>query len=153
MKTTKTNQKPQSAIAKALKFLSYKNRSLKEINDYLVKKNFSSIEIGKTIEKLIEYKFIDDDKFSEIFIRSRQLKGKSKKLISLELKQKGINVETIEKNLEKSQDDLKTAKQYLEKRINQFKNLDPEKRKNRIISRLQSRGYNWDIIREILKNI
>jgi len=150
MKTNQSNT-PSTPFNKALKYLSYKNRSTKEIYDYLKKKDFSDNEITEAIEKLIEYKFLDDTNFSEIFIRDRQLKGRSKRMISYELKQKGVNKETTEMSLNKAQEDLKTAKEYIEKRMHQFDRLDPEKSKQRIIGRLQSRGYNWDIIKEVLK--
>lgn len=153
MKTTKKPKPSQAPFNKALKYISYKNRSLKEVYDYLVKNNYSDEEIKEAIEKLIEYKFIDDEKFSEIFVRNRQLKGRSKKMISYELRQKGINKETLENSLDSAQNDLKTAKEYIEKRLHQMKNLDPEKRTQRIINRLKSRGYNWDIIKKVLEYI
>lgn len=153
MKTTKKPKPSQAPFNKALKYISYKNRSLKEVYDYLVKNNYSDEKIKEAIEKLIEYKFIDDEKFSEIFVRNRQLKGRSKKMISYELRQKGINKETLENSLDSAQNDLKTAKEYIEKRLHQMKNLDPEKRTQRIINRLKSRGYNWDIIKKVLEYI
>jgi len=121
------------------------------MNDYLEKNNFSEKEINETVEKLLDYKFIDDDKFSEMFIRDRQLKGRSRRMISYELKRKGVNKEVVEQTLDRAQEDFKTAKEYIEKRIHQFNRLDPDKRKQRIIGRLQSRGYNWDTINKVLK--
>jgi len=150
MTQSKKNIIPSTPFNKALKYLSYKNRSTKEIYDYLKKKEYSEEEIRDAIEKLIEYKFLDDSNFSEIFIRDRQLKGRSKKYISYELKQKGINRDLTEETLRNAQDDLKTAKEYMEKRIHQFNRLDPEKRKQRIVGRLQSRGYSWDVIKKLL---
>src|SRR4030065_223492 len=107
MKTNRNSNNPErnTPFSKALKYLSYKNRSTKEIYDYLLKKNFSEEEITQAIEKLIEYKFLDDSSFSEIFIRDRQLKGRSKRMISYELKQKGVNKETAEESLNKAQED------------------------------------------------
>ncbi len=151
MKTNKTN--PLTPFDRALKYLSYKNRSTKEIYDYLKKKEFSDEEITSAIEKLVEYKFLDDKNYSEIFTRDRQLKGRSKRMISYELKQKGINKDLSEMTLENAQDDLKTAKEYIGKRLHQFNRLDPEKRKQRIVGRLQSRGYSWDVIKKVLQEI
>lgn len=153
IKNKRGSKTPQSPFNKAIKFLSFRNRSVKEINDYLKKKGFFENEINETIEKLIEFKFIDDTKFSELFIRNRQLKGRSKKMISYELKIKGINREIIEESLEFSQNDLKTAKEYIEKRLHQFERFTSEEKSRKIISRLRSRGYNWDVIKEILKEI
>ncbi len=152
-KTIQSSKTIQTPFNKALKYISYKNRSLKEVHDYLVKNNYSDEQIKETIEKLIEYKFVDDEKFSEIFIRNRQLKGRSKKMISYELRQKGINKETLEQSLSDAQNDFKTAKEYIEKRLHQMKNLEPEKRTQRIINRLKSRGYNWDTIKKVLNYI
>lgn len=149
MKTSKT--KLQSPFDRALRYLSYKNRSTKEIYDYLKKKEYTDDQINEAIGKLVEYKFLDDSNFSEIFIRDRQLKGRSKRMISYELKQKGINRDLSDKSLEDAQDDLKTAKEYIDKRMSQFNRLDPDKRKQRIIGRLQSRGYSWDVIKKVLQ--
>ena len=153
MKTTRNKNIPQDPFSKALKYISYKNRSLKEVAEYLKKNDYSSEQIKDTLEKLMDYKFVDDEKFSEVFIRNKQYKGKSKKLISYELKQKGINKELSESALENADEDLITAKNYIKKRISQFSRLDPEKRKQRIVGRLQSRGYSWDVIKEVLKQI
>lgn len=148
MKTKQNN--PQTAFTKALKYLSYKNRSVKEVFDYLLKKGYDNKEINEAIEKLMEYKFIDDRNFSEVFVRDRQIKGRSKRMIGYELKQKGVNKDLTESTLENAQDDLKTAQEYIEKRLQQFQRLDPEKRKQRIVGRLQSRGYSWDVIKKVL---
>lgn len=150
---TKQNNTPDTAFNKALKFLSYRQRSTKEVYDYLKKKEYSEESINETIQKLNEYKFLNDEEFARTFTNSRQIKGKSKRTIAFELKLRGINRETAEQTLDSSQDDLKTAKEYIEKRIHQFENLEPEKRKKRIISRLQARGYSWDVIKKLLEKI
>ncbi len=150
-KSKNLQDNPRSSFNKALRFLSYRARSTKEINDYLVKNNFSETEITETIEKLIDYKFLDDREFSKNFINSRQIRGKSKRMISFELKYKGVNKDIAEQTLSASQEDIITAGKYIEKRIHQFEKLEPEKKNQRIISRLRSRGYNWDIIKEVLK--
>jgi SOS response regulatory protein OraA/RecX len=74
-------------------------------------------------------------------------------MISYELKRKGINKEVVEQTLDSAQEDIKTAKEYIEKRLHQFQKLEPGNKTKRIIGRLQSRGYNWDIIKEVLKSI
>lgn len=148
---TRQNRIPDTPFNKALKFLSYRQRSTKEIYEYLKKKEYSDDQINETIQKLNEYKFLNDEEFAKTFTNSRQIKGKSKRTIAFELKLKGVNKDVSEKTLEESQEDIKTASEYIEKRKHQFEKLDPEKRKKRIISRLQSRGYNWDVISEILE--
>lgn len=151
MKNDNSDPNSNSPFNKALKYLSYRPRSTKEIVDYLSKKNFSEEDIKETLEKLNEYKFLDDAEFSRIFARSRQNKGKSKRIISIELRQKGISKQTAEKTLEESQDDLRTARKYIEKKIGQFNKLPKDEKKKKIINRLRLRGYNWDVISKILE--
>lgn len=123
------------------------------MHDYLVKKQYLEDEVNATIKQLIELKFLNDDDFARTFIENRQRKGKSKQSIQFELKLKGINKEQSEEVLEDAKSDLKTALLYIEKRLRQFERYKPEERQKKIISRLRSRGYNWDIISEVLKKL
>lgn len=144
---------PQTPFDRALKYLSYRARSVKEMHDYLAKKHYDEDEINSTLKQLIDLKFLNDDDFARQFTESRQRKGKSKRSIEFELKLKGINKEQSEGILEDAKSDLKTAMLYIEKRLHQFDRFTPEERQKKIINRLRSRGYNWDIISEILKKI
>ena len=144
---------PQSPFDRALKYLSFRQRSTKEIHDYLVKKQYEDNDIREAIEKLIELKFLNDDDFARLFTENRQRKGKSKKSIEFELKQKGISKEKATDILDFAKSDIKTALEYMTKRVKQFDRLEPELRQKRIISRLRSRGYDWDTISKVLKKL
>lgn len=123
------------------------------MSEYLVKKKYSEEDINQTLQQLIELHFLDDDDFARLFAQSRQRKGKSRRLISYELKQKGIGKEQAEKTLETAASDFKTALEYIKKRSRQFERYEPEERNKKIISRLASRGYGWDIISKVLKKL
>lgn len=121
--------------------------------DYLLKKKYDEEEISQTLKQLVEFHFLDDEDFARLFTESRQRKGKSKRLITYELKQKGIGKEQAEKTLETAASDIKTALEYIKKRSRQFERYTEEERNKKIISRLASRGYGWDIIGKILKKL
>lgn len=147
------NRLPQTPFTRAIRYLSFRARSIKEMHDYLVKKQYPEDEVNATIKQLIELKFLNDDDFARQFTESRQKKGKSKRSIEFELKMKGINKEQSGEILEDAKSDIKTAMLYIEKRLHQFDRFDKETRQKKIISRLRSRGYNWDIISEVLKKL
>lgn len=147
------NSSPQNPLNLSLKYLTIRARSVKELHDYLLKKGFTSTEINQTIEKLKELKFLNDENFARSFIENRQRKGKSKNAIAFELKQKGINKNHSESILVDANDDLKTALEYIEKRLHQFDRFDKIKRKQRIISRLSSRRFSWDVISKVLASL
>ena len=152
-KTRSNSLIPQTPFNRALKYLSFRPRSTKEMYDYLLKKKYSEEEINETLKQLVELHFLDDTDFARLFAESRQRKGKSKRLITYELKQKGIGKEEAEKTLETAASDFKTALKYIKKRSRQFERYEPEERNKKIISRLASRGYGWDLISKVLKKI
>src|SRR5690349_3371130 len=131
---------PQSSFDRALKYLSLRQRSVKEIHDYLVRKKYNEDEINEAIKRLVELKFLNDDDFARSFTENRQRKGKSKRAIEFELKLKGVNKDIADDVLEYSNSDYKTALEYITKRLKQFDRFEPEERQKKIISRLRSRG-------------
>ena len=153
MKTRTSNRIPLPPFERALKYLSVRARSTKEIFDYLKKKEYLEEDINDAIKRLVQLKFLNDDSFARGFTENRQRKGKSKKAIEFELKLKGITKEITEDVLEYSQSDYKIALEYITKRIKQFERYEPEERQKKIISRLRSRGFDWDIISKILKKL
>lgn len=144
---------PQNPFERALKYLSFRQRSVKEMNDYLVKKGYSQTEVNETIQKLLKLKFLNDEDFARTFTESRQRKGKSKRNIAFELKLKGVSKDKAEEVLGTTQDDEKTAMDYILKRIKQFEHYSSEDKQKKIITRLRMRGYNWDIISHVLKEV
>lgn len=123
------------------------------MHDYLARKEYSEEDIVDTLKQLVELKFLNDDNFARLFTENRQRKGKSKKSIEFELKMKGINKNQSEEILEDSKSDFKTAMEYISKHERAFQRYDPEEKQKKIISRLRSRGFNWDTISKVLKKL
>ena len=142
---------------KTLRFLSYRPRSEKELRDKLKKKKTSGEIINKIILRLKENNFINDEEFVKWWIEQRTtFKPRSFRLIKMELKQKGVSNDLIEKvidDLRLTIDDLKSAKKLIQKRLSRYKNLPREKKFQKIARFLSSRGFDYDIIKEIFKEI
>lgn len=141
------------AKGRAYRYLGFRARSEKEIRDYLAKKETAQIVIDQTIEHLKEFKYLDDNEFTEWWINQRQQhRPKSKMVIKMELKQKGISEEIIEKYLTDSKNDLEIAKQLFEKKQRTFARYTGNQYTQKVSQFLGRRGFNWDIIKEVLKN-
>ena len=156
MMKTRTKFKVQTPIPpfdRALKYLSLRQRSIKEINDYLTRKGYLEEDVNEAIARLVELKFLNDDDFARSFAENRQRKGKSKRAIAFELKLKGVNRKVTEDVLEYSKSDFKTAFEYISKRLKQFERFEPEEKQKKIIGRLRSRGYDWEVISKVLKKL
>lgn len=142
----------------ALRFLSYRPRSEKEVRDKLKSKDIDNSIIEKVINKLKDYKFINDLEFAEKWIESRlKFKPRSMKLIKFELKRKGISDELIGRLIHNSeliiQDDFESAKKLVEKKIEKFKNLSKQEVYERLGRFLASKGFSWDTIKKSIDEI
>lgn len=147
---------------KALEFLSYRTRSEKEVREKLKSKSsfakasegqgkFILEVIDKVIQKLKEKKFINDEEYARIFVENRlRFKPRSLRLIKMELKQKGIDLETINNLQLTIGSDLESAKKLVEKRIGRFKNLPKQKVYEKLGRFLASKGFNWDTIKKAI---
>ena len=139
-------------LNRALRFLSFRPRSEKEIRDYLSKKKVSELVVQKIISKLKENKFLNDMEFARWWIEQRTLiKPRAWRVIKIELKQKGISKETIEEleqNTEfKLQNDLEMAIKLAQNRLPRYKNLPKEEIYQKMGRFLVSKGFDWETIK------
>lgn len=144
---------PQYAFNRAVRYLSLRPRSKKEIEEYLLKKEFTPEVVTQTIDRLLDLNYLNDEEFGKTFMKSRQVyKGRSKYFITYELKQKGLDSTLIENLSSNAQDDLKTAKEFVERKRRVYSKLDKQEFKEKLMRLLQSRGFSYDIIRKSLED-
>jgi len=141
----------------ALRFLSYRTRSEKEVRDKLKTKQVEPQIIEKIIAKLKEKKFLNDEEFAKGWIESRlRFKPRSVRLIKLELKQKGIEEGIVDKMINDEGlmiNDLESAKKLVEKRIERIRGLPKQEIYQKLGRFLASKGFNWDIIKKSIDEI
>lgn len=156
---------------KALRFLSFRPRSEKEVRDNLAKKKSfgrgsgpSEATIELIIKKLKDYKFLDDLEFAKMWVQDRSLlKLKPLRVIKFELKQKGITEEIIEQVLSDSKEDekdLEKAKKIIDKKISKYlpagrqvKGLEKQKIREKLGRFLASRGFDYDTIKKSIDEV
>lgn len=146
-------------LNKAYFYLKFRPRSEREVRDYLYKKvsttHWSRDAADKIIVKLKDQGLINDGEFVAWFIRQRTaLKPKSQRLLTRELRQKGIDQGLIEKHFSKNRiDESSLAYAVLEKRWPRFKGLPREKRFEKSARFLMSRGFSYDIIKQSINKL
>ena len=138
------------AFNAAASFLKTRERSKKEIRDKLKTKEFTLTQIEKVLEKLERLNIVNDKRFAEMFVRDRmKLKPKGKKVLEIELKQKGIENTIIEEVLGElidSDSEKELLERVLEKAIKKYGDLGDKENKQKIIQYLISKGFSWDLI-------
>ncbi len=144
--------KQTSFLDKALKFLSFRPRSEQETRRYLMAKQTPETEITSIIAKLKHLKFLDDVEFCLWWQRHRdEFRPRSSYILRQELIRKGIDKEIITTHLDTSpSQDLKRAKAAFSRRAKKFLPLTDPKRKNRAYRYLISRGFSYDIIKQVI---
>lgn len=136
------------------RYLSYRDRSVKEIRDYLSRKQFSQELSDEIVAYLLEHKFLDDKSFAYNWVEYKKQCGRGPRKISFELYKKGIDKSLIEAAIEEQfkADDVDEIIQDLivRKRRSLKKGIKPFEQKQKIYAFLASRGYNFD---EIKRNL
>ena len=134
----------ERATQRALNFLSYRDRSEKEVTDNLTKAGFSSEVIENVLGRLSELSLVDDKKFARAWIENRnEFRPRGKRALAFELRQKGIAQVVIDESLGGSVDEdelaLKAARKYHLK----LNSLPRVEFKQKLIGHLARRGFNY----------
>ena len=133
---------------------SYKTES--EMENRLFEKGYDKKEIDRTMEFLKEYKFIDNRAYAEMYVKDR-LRSQGIQKIKYALLRKGIDEEEIEEVLNHvdRNSEEEVGVQLAIKKYKQLikKEEDIQKRKNKLGMYLASRGYEYSLVKEIVKEV
>ena len=167
-KTEIENLEQQSEFGKlyslALNYCLMRPHSKKEISDYLwrktlnrklknhktgefyEKKGVSKISVEQVLSRLIEKKYIDDEKFAKFWVENRnQRKGSSIKKLKSELFSKGVSSDIIEQVLsESNRNDEDEIQKIIAKKAKRY--TDEQK----LIAYLARQGFSFDEIKKAL---
>ena len=140
------------AKSAALRFLSFRRRTEKEIRDKLRKKGFDDKSIRTTIDKLKEYDLVNDSEFAAAWVKERlAYKPRGKRLLAQELWKRGIKKGIIDQVTEElCRDEEKSAAELLEKVKGRYKNLDPKVARRRMYGLLMRRGFSYETAKNAL---
>ncbi len=122
----------------------YIQKYLKKINILDLKIKYDEI-VNEVIEKLKEFKYIDDENYAKLFVKSRlENKPRSRFVLSSELFVKGVEKELANRVLDSLlPESIEILKKVYEKK---FKNEHISFEDKKKISFLQRKGFSWDDI-------
>ena len=136
-----------STIDQALSLLSHREHSKKELITKLKTRGNTEEEINVAIEQLENMNYLNDERFAEIFVRSRLSKPLGASRIQQELVQKGISSELAKIAIEEANADwFELAKQLKERKFGTAVSTD-FKEKAKQSRYLQYRGFDFEQIK------
>ena len=139
------------AFIAGLRLLSYRDHSEKELVLKLVQKGHKKIYAENAVEKLKEYRYIDDERVAEIYAKDLfERKGMSVHGIINELCRKGISREIAVNVAEKLDNDpILRIIDLLNTKYSRY--LNDEKGIRKTVAALQRLGYKWSDINSALR--
>ncbi|MBH1942391.1 RecX family transcriptional regulator [Mobilitalea sibirica] len=142
------------AKQKALALLKFMDRSEAELRKKLEDAFYPSQIIERTIAYVYEYGYINDERYTSIYIRNRK-HTKSKRIIKSELLTKGINKEIIDNiMMEEYQSETEDPEETAIKKAIYKKKKAPEEleyeEKQKLIASLYRKGFDIEKIRRVL---
>ena len=130
-------------------YCSYQDRCHKEVIEKLKTFNVKEHESNQIISNLINDNYLNESRFSESFVRGKfKIKNWGKIRIISELKRRNISPYNITLGLKEveDQDYLNKFEEIFKKKLSSLKNLSSDVKKKKIISYLQYRGWESNLI-------
>ncbi len=142
----------QKALDKVLRFATVRQRSEKEIYDYFKRKRIHVLIHEYIIEKLRHFELLDDEKFAKWWVEQRQaFRPKAKRILTQELRIKGIKPEIIDKVLGETKiDEEKMARELLAKKAYKWGGLEPRLARQKKSQYLAGKGFSWEVIEKVV---
>lgn len=144
------------AKQKAIAILKFMNRTEDELRSKLKSADYSDYIVNRTLDYVMEYGYVDDERFTSTYIRTRK-NVKSKRQLKAELNNKGIKKDLIDKILsieyelinDEDPEDIAIRK-AIAKKTKGLETQTPEE-KQKLLASLYRKGFQFDKIKKILK--
>ncbi|TAK29372.1 MAG: hypothetical protein EPO21_21580 [Chloroflexota bacterium] len=141
------------ALDAAVRYLSYRPRSEREVRMRLRRGNFAPEHVERVLETLRRYGYVDDAGFARYWKEARdQFSPRGSRLVAMELRQKGIDRDVIEDVVDDEQDD-EHAYTAARKKAQQLRALPYPDFRQRLGSYLARRGFDYDVISDVVQRL
>lgn len=142
------------AIDQAVRFLSYRPRSLQEVHKHLAGKDIPEPVINEAIEKLQEQGYVDDHSFARFWVQNRSaFKPRGSRALRYELRQKGVKASIIDQTLGEYLDETSAAYQAASGRTRRYRGSTRAVFQQKLGAFLQRRGFDYDTCRECIMRL
>jgi regulatory protein len=143
----------ERAFQQALLYLSYRARSESEIRRNLLKHEIPESVIEETLQRLRRDGLANDDQFARAWVENRStFRPRSRRMMELELRRKGLDEESTKSALE-DVDDEALAYEAAQKRSPRFKGLEWSGFRTKLSWFLARRGFPYSVITAVVTRI
>lgn len=142
------------AYQRGLLILSYRPRSIAEVQKKLSEQGFEPTVVDASIQRMKENGFLGDEQFARDWVENRAtFRPRSKRMLAMELRQKGVAEEAIQQALSETQDEESLAYQSAVQYARKIAGKDWETFRKRLGAYLLRRGFSYGTIAPILRQV
>ncbi|HEU4355582.1 MAG TPA: regulatory protein RecX [Actinomycetota bacterium] len=134
---------PLDCHERALRLLSVRPRSRRELELRLLRAGFDPEEVSGELDRLEAVGLVDDERFAREFAEHQFVRRRAgRRAVASGLAAKGVDRQTVERALvEVSGDDAQRADDLARSRVERLRGVGPEKAFTRLVSFLVRRGH------------
>ena len=153
----------EKLVNAALRFVSYRPRSERELSDFLTKKlskwkMSGTLLIEKVVERMRDLGYVDDRKFIAWWVEQRaSFRPKGKRALGSELRGKGIPATLIEEAFDDPSaaqfDEYESAQKVILKKTTVWAKMPKIEQKKKVYTFLAARGFSFEIISRIIDEL
>jgi regulatory protein len=136
--------------------LAAQDRTRHELATAMAAKNVPDEVAAGLLDRFEELGLVDDEAFAQRWVESRQARRhRSRLALRRELSGKGVDRETVDEVLStvSAEDELDAARAYAERALGGLSGLEPAVRRRRLTDRLARRGFGFNVISRVLKDV
>jgi regulatory protein len=135
------------AFQRAVRYLGMRPRSSAEIVTYLKRKEVDETVVEDVVRRLHEKGYLDDEAFARFWVDNRnRFRPRGAQALRHELRQKGVERETIDATLDEQDEDV-AATAALQPKVSRWSTLEKMEFEQKGISFLARRGFRFDVCR------
>jgi regulatory protein len=143
----------ERAFQQAMLFLSYRARSESEIRQNLRKHEIPEAIIEQTLVRLRQDGLANDHQFARAWVENRAtFRPRSRRMMAMELRQKGLNEETVSSAIQ-DVDDEALAYEAAQKKVSRLKDLEWTDFRKKLSDFLARRGFSYAVITPVVTRI
>jgi len=148
----------ERTMNRAVKLLAAKPRSIGELRERLLEKSWTNSEIvNSVIEKLEEYKYLDDQKFAaDLALSKLRQKPQGKRRLQQSMSRKKLDRETLDTAISEAFEKMPEAELIdlaIEKRLRLKGRPETREDTKKFYDYLLRQGFGFDLIREKMSAI
>jgi regulatory protein len=150
-------EEKRRARESAYRYLARRAHSEHELREKLHRRGFPGSIIEEILADLRDRGYLDDLEFSRSFVRNQMaMRPMGERGLRSALRRKGVAddiIDTVVQETFSETDPLAVAIVIARKRLSSYTGLDPQKAKQRLANLLLRRGFDYEVVGEVLRDV